>query len=471
MVRTRFAPSPTGFMHIGGVRTALYAYLIAKQHDGKFILRIEDTDQSRFVEGAIDVIYSSLRELGLIWDEGPDVGGDYGPYIQSERKDSYMDYALKLIEEGKAYYCFCSDEDKVVEEGQVYRYDRKCRDIELAEAKKRAENEEFVIRFKMPLEGNITFTDAVYGEITVESDELEDLIMIKSDGMPTYNFANIIDDYEMGISHIVRGNEYVSSTPKYIQIYNALGFEVPEFIHLPIIKKEAGSDKKLSKRDNDATVDSLKNNGYLNKAIINMLALTGWSPGGEQELFTLEELVKEFNVEGISKGNAIFDTEKLKWMNNHYIKELSEEETFEFFKPFLAEAYDLSNVSDEWVTELAMLYRDRISYGREIIAETEVFFKESIELGTEEAEFIAQDGVNELYVELAKNFSELEDFSVENINATIKTSGKAVGSKGKMLFMPTRIAITGEMHGPDLVKSIFLLGQDTVVSRLSSQIK
>lgn len=472
-VRTRFAPSPTGFMHIGGVRTALYAYLIAKQHNGKFILRIEDTDQQRYVEGAVDIIYASLRDLGLIWDEGPDVGGPYAPYIQSERKDDYIKYAVQLVREGKAYYCFCDEErleglkKRDEELGVPYKYDGACRNISLAEAEQRIKNgENHVIRFKMPKEGTTTFYDHVYGEVSVDNVELEDLVMIKSDGMATYNFANIIDDHGMAISHIVRGNEYVSSTPKYILIYKAFGWNVPEFVHLPIIKKTADSDKKLSKRDGDATIESLKEKGYLNEAIINMLALTGWSPGSEQELFTLEELVKIFDAKRISKGNAIFDVTKLNWINSQYLKNLSVDELMKLTMPHLREAYDLSNKSDEWIKELIALYKDQISYGKEIVSATELFFKENLALDEECSNWMMQDEVNKVIEVFTGQIEKISDWSIQNIMQAINDTKDISGIKGKLLYMTIRIKISGQMHGPELPNTIYLLGKEKVVKRL-----
>jgi|LSQX01.2.fsa_nt_gb glutamyl-tRNA synthetase len=472
-VRTRFAPSPTGFMHIGGVRTALYAYLIAKQNNGKFILRIEDTDQARQVEGATEVIYSTLKDLGLNWDEGPDIGGPVGPYIQSERKGRYLEYAEKLVSEGKAYYCFCSENrleelKKMAELSKIaYRYDGHCRSISLGEAKKRvASGEKHVVRFKMPVEGTTVFEDKVYGTIVVNNNELEDLIMIKSDGMPTYNFANIIDDYEMGISHVIRGNEYVSSTPKYVLMYQALNFEVPEFIHLPVIKKNKDSDKKLSKRDGDATVDILKAKGYLNEAIINMLALTGWSYGGEQEIFSLEELIKVFNVDGIGKGNAIFDTGKLNWLNAHYIKQLSKEELYNFLYPFVTSTYDISNKSKEWLDELFVLFQKQLAYGMEIIPLSAMFFNDKVEIDDEAKTFMEQDGINNTLEVFKKHITSITNWSIENIVSAINATKDEGIAKGKMLYMPIRIKLTGEMHGPELPNTIYLLGREKVLKRL-----
>lgn len=474
-VRTRFAPSPTGFMHIGGVRTALYAYLIAKKHDGKFILRIEDTDQNRFVEGAIDVIYSTLKDLGLNWDEGPDVGGPVGPYIQSERKANYLNYAKQLIDEGKAYYCFCNEEkldlDRAEAErnGIPYKYDGTCRDLPKEDAEKRMANgEKAVIRFKMPKEGTVSFEDKVYGRITVEAEELEDLIMIKSDLMPTYNFANIIDDTEMKISHVVRGNEYVSSTPKYVLMYQALGFDVPEFIHLPVIKKNKDSDKKLSKRDGDATVEVLKGKGYLNKSIINMLALTGWSSKDNKEIFTLEELVEAFDVDGIGKGNAIFDTEKLNWLNNHYIRELSKEEYSDFIYPFVEKAYDISMKDRTWVNDVVSLYQEQLRYGEEIKELISLFFEEEISMNEECIEFMKEESISNTLKVFREEVLALNDWNPELIMGAIQSTKEKANVKGKLLFMPIRIQVTGQMHGPELPNTLYLLGKEKILRRLES---
>lgn len=473
-VRTRFAPSPTGFMHIGGVRTALYAYLIAKQSDGKFILRIEDTDQTRYVEGATEVIYSTLRDLGLNWDEGPDIGGPVGPYVQSERKGRYIDYAKQMVNDGKAYYCFCK-EDRLEELKSMaelshfaYKYDGHCRQISLDEALKRVEaGEEYVIRFRMPNDGTTVFEDKVYGTIVVNNDELEDLIMIKSDGMPTYNFANIIDDHEMGITHVIRGNEYVSSTPKYVLMYQALGFEVPEFIHLPVIKKNKDSDKKLSKRDGDATVDALKARGYLNPAIINMLALTGWSYGKGQEIFSLEELIKVFSVEGIGKGNAIFDTEKLNWLNSHYLKLLSTTALYDLLYPFISKKYDLNDKSREWINELFSLFQNQLSYGEEIIDLASIFFDTNYTAEGEAASFMNEEGINNTIDIFKKEIESINEWNVENITSVINNTKEKALVKGKMLYMPIRIKLTGKMHGPELPNVIYLLGREKVVDRLT----
>ena len=467
-VRTRFAPSPTGFMHIGGVRTALFAYVIAKQNEGNFILRIEDTDQQRYVEGAVEVIYKTLKDLELNWDEGPDIGGEFGPYVQSERKANYLKYAEKLVEENKAYYCFCNEErlvdlKKDCELRKVpYKYDRHCRSLSLEDAKKRiSNNEKYVIRFKMPMDGNISFEDMVYGNIVVNNNELEDLILIKSDLMPTYNFANIIDDHEMNITHIVRGNEYVSSTPKYVLIYKTLNWDVPNFIHLPVIKKNTYSDKKLSKRDSDATIEDLKSKGYLNKSIINMLALTGFSPLDNVELFSLQELIEKFDIKRINKVNAIFDVDKLNYINSCYIKELNEDEYLKFIMPFFK-----NDKSYEWLKEIALLYKNSLSYGSQILEFSSMFFEEKVNLDSECIEFLNQENVDLVLNTFKSEISLINDWTIENINNAINNVKEKTNIKGKMLFMPIRIKVSGYMHGPELPNTIHLIGKEKVLNRL-----
>lgn len=342
-VRTRFAPSPTGYMHIGNLRTALYEYLIAKKNGGKFILRIEDTDQDRLVEGAEEVIYKTLKTAGLKHDEGPDIGGACGPYIQSQRKSSYMEYAKKLIDLGGAYHCFCTKErlaalkDENEKEGRQYKYDRHCLRLSPEEtAQKLAKGEPFVIRQKMPDTGSTSFDDAVYGTITVENSELEDQVLIKSDGLPTYNFANVIDDHLMGITHVVRGNEYLSSTPKYNLLYQAYGWEIPVYVHVSTIITPEG--RKMSKRHGDPSFEDLIEKGYLVDAVINYVALLGWSPGTTQEIFSLGELEQTFDIHGISKSPAVFDIVKLNWMNGEYIRRMTPEQFHETARPYYSQA-------------------------------------------------------------------------------------------------------------------------------------
>ncbi|MBQ4088001.1 MAG: glutamate--tRNA ligase [Clostridia bacterium] len=340
---TRFAPSPTGFMHIGNLRTALYSYLLSKSKDGKFILRIEDTDQVRLVEGATDVIIKTLEMTGIDYDEGPGVGGDHGPYIQSERLPIYKEYAEKLVESGHAYYCFCTAErlESLKDENGIGGYDGHCRDLSKEEIEKNlAAGIPYVIRQKMPLEGSTSYTDMVYGEVTIENAELRDQIMIKADGYPTYNFCHVVDDYLMGVTHVVRGNEYLTSTPKYCLLYDAFGWERPTYVHLPLLmgKDDEGNVSKLSKRHGAVSFQDLVNNGYLPEAIVNYIALLGWSPKDtNEEFFTMDELKKVFSMEGLSKSPAVFDYEKLRWFNSEYIKKLPEESYEEKALPILTE--------------------------------------------------------------------------------------------------------------------------------------
>ena len=342
-VRTRFAPSPTGYMHIGNLRTALFEYLIAKHEDGDFILRIEDTDQERLVEGAVDIIYDTMKAVGLNHDEGPDIGGDFGPYVQSERLSMYKGYADQLVELGGAHYCFCSEEEieaqrKEAESlGISFKYDDPCKHISIEEDRKRiSDGEKYVVRQTIKANGETYFDDEVYGRIEVDNATLDESVLLKSDGFPTYNFANIIDDHQMQISHVVRGNEYLSSTPKYNLIYQAYGWDIPTYVHVPPVMKD--EQHKLSKRNGDASFQDLVKKGYLPEAILNYIALLGWAPESEQEIYSLEELIKVFDIKRISKSPAIFDIDKLTWMNGMYLRAMSEEKFYETVKPYIEEA-------------------------------------------------------------------------------------------------------------------------------------
>ena len=342
-IRTRFAPSPTGYMHVGNLRTALYAYLLAKHDGGDFILRIEDTDQGRYVEGAVDLIYKALKDTGLKHDEGPDIGGPYGPYIQSERRALYKEYAEKLVELGGAYYCFCDKErlDSVREAQEAAKlppkYDGHCRSLSKEEVEEKLRSGiPYVIRQKIPKTGTTTFHDEVFGDITAPNDTLDDNILLKSDGLPTYNFANVIDDHLMHITHVIRGSEYLSSTPKYNLLYEAFGWEIPKYVHCSPVMKEAG--KKLSKREGDASYEDFLAKGYLKEAILNYICLLGWNPGDDREIMSLEEMVEAFSVKGISKSPAIFDVEKLNWMNGEYIRKLTLEEFNKEAEPYYKQA-------------------------------------------------------------------------------------------------------------------------------------
>lgn len=384
VTRTRFAPSPTGYMHIGNLRTALYEYLIARSQGGQFILRIEDTDQERFVEGSMDVIYKTLEMTGISYDEGPGVGGDFGPYIQSERRGIYLEYAKQLVEKKAAYYCFCTKErleslktdDGAL--GSSFNYDRHCLTLSQEEIEKNlAEGKPYVIRQLVPREGKTTFHDVVYGDITVDNETLDDQILIKSDGLPTYNFANVVDDHLMHITHVVRGNEYLSSTPKYNILYQAFGWDIPTYVHVPSVMKDA--QHKLSKRNGDASFQDLIEKGYLAEAILNYIALLGWSPGGTREFFTLKELEENFTIEGLSKSPSIFDIEKLKWMNAEYIRKASPENFQKMAKPYMEKALGEESALD--FGKIAALIQQRTEILTDIPEKID-FFKELPEYDT-----------------------------------------------------------------------------------------
>lgn len=470
-VRTRFAPSPTGYMHIGNLRTALYEYLIAKHDGGDFILRIEDTDQEREVAGAVDMIYDVMNKTGLVYDEGPDRPGNVGPYIQSKRLSIYKEYADRLVELGGAHYCFCDEEtiNKAREESENEElgYIDPCKNLSLEEARQRIANgEKYVVRQTIPSTGITSFEDEVYGHIEVENAGLAEGVLLKSDGYPTYNFANIVDDHLMNITHVVRGNEYLSSTPKYNLIYQAFGWDVPTYIHCPPVMKD--EKHKLSKRNGDASYQDLVKKGFLNEAILNYIALLGWSPEGEKEIFTLDELVKEFDIKRISKSGAIFDMNKLKWINSQYMKKLSTEELVELCKPFLEETYDLSDKDEQWIASLVEVHKDHISYGEEIVEQVKLFFEDEISLNEEAKEFMKDETIPHTLEVFKAKLAEVpeENFTQENIFACIKATQKEAKVRGKMLYMPLRIATTGIMHGPDLAASIMLLGKNKVLERL-----
>ena len=443
-VRTRFAPSPTGFMHLGGLRTALYAFLYAKHNGGDFILRIEDTDRERFVDGALEVIYSSLLSSGLKYDEGPDVGGEFGPYTQSERKPLYMDYAKKLIELGGAYYCFCSKErlESLTDENGNRKYDKHCLKISKEEAEERIKKgESFVIRQNIPLEGKSSYEDLIYGTIEVDYSELEDNVLIKSDGMPTYNFANVIDDHLMGITHVIRGTEYLSSTPKYNLMYDAFGWERPIYIHLPTIMKDA--TRKLSKRYGDANFDDFISKGYIEEAIINYVALLGWCPKNNAEKMTLSEMIELFDLTGISKSPSIFDEVKLKWLNGEYLKAMSDEEFLVKAKPFF-EKTKLIGKCD--IAKVAKLIKSRIEILSDIeektafLVEVKPFDNVLYENKKQKTDATLAKSV---LPEVLNVLKETTDFTNDNLFATLSSLSEKLQIKSRQLFYVLRIALTG----------------------------
>ncbi len=471
MVRTRFAPSPTGFMHLGNLRSALYTYLYAKKHNGKFILRIEDTDQSRYVEGAVDVIYNTLRDIGMLWDEGPDVGGDYGPYVQSERKNMYRPYAEQLVKSGKAYYCFCTNEEldarreEASAKGEVWKYDKHCLHLSPEEVQKRiAAGEPHVIRQNVPLTGEASFDDVLYGHIAVDCAELDDMVLIKADGMPTYNFANVIDDHTMAITHVMRGNEYLASTPKYNLLYEAFGWEKPVYIHMTPIMRDA--NHKLSKRDGDAYYEDYLKKGYLKEAIINYVALLGWNPGDEREFFTLDELKEAFDVTGMSKSPAIFDVNKLTWMNAEYVRRLTPEEFTRHAMPY----YEQAGVGQMDKDILCRILQPR----------TEIFTQipEVVDFLVTLPEYDAELFTNKKSKTDSVVSAEVLDFVIPALEAlpewtesalheTLLGMAEARGMKNGTLLWPVRISLAGKMVTPGgAIEIASLLGREESLRRL-----
>lgn len=471
-VRTRYAPSPTGSMHVGNLRTALYEYLVAKSQGGTFVLRIEDTDRERYVEGAVDIIYNTLKSAGISHDEGPDVGGDFGPYVQSERKDMYLPYAQQLIDEGKAYRCFCTKErlEKLQEDSVGGGYDRHCRDIPKEESDRlAAQGVPFVIRQKMPLEGSTTFEDAVYGSITVENSELQDQILIKTDGYPTYNFANVIDDHTMGITHVVRGSEYLSSTPKYNLLYEAFGWEIPTYIHLPLImgKDEDGNVSKLSKRHGSTSFEDLVKEGYLPQAIINYIALLGWCPKDNQEIFSMDELIGVFSVDGISKSPAIFDYDKLEWMNGEYIKNMTLDEFAAVAEPYLKqciknESIDLKKVAailQQRVTRLTQI-PDMVSFfDVQPEYEKELFVNKKSKTNLENSPVVLQMVIDKLKT--------LESWDHDSIHDCLINLAQEQGLKNGTVMWPARIAVSGKTVTPGgAIEILDILGREEAIGRM-----
>lgn len=463
-VRTRFAPSPTGYLHIGGLRTALYAYLYAKKNGGKFILRIEDTDLERYVDGAVEVIYSTMREAGLIWDEGPDVGGEYGPYIQTERKDIYLKYARQLVEQGDAYYCFCTKERlaKMHEDGAT-KYDKHCLSLSREEVERRiAAGEPYVIRQNIPETGSTTYHDMVFGDITVENKELEDNVLIKSDGMPTYNFANVIDDHLMRISHVIRGVEYLSSTPKYNLLYKAFGWELPQYMHLQPIMRDA--THKLSKRHGDASYDDFIKKGYLKDAILNYIALLGWSPKNDREKFTLGEMVEMFSVEGLSKSASIFDEAKMRWLNSCYVKELSPEDYYAHALPFMEKLDYLKGYDLRYLATLLQGRTEIFSDVEKLTAFLTEFDGFDLDLFVNQKwktdRDLAKKMIPDLMGLVRDDFDNLHD-------ALVAYAEKSGYKKGQVLWV-FRIAITGAAATPGgATEMATLLGKEKVAARLA----
>lgn len=472
-VRTRFAPSPTGYLHIGGLRTALYGYLFAKQRGGDFILRIEDTDTNRYVDGSVQIIYDTLRDSGIMYDEGPDVGGDFGPYIQSERKNIYTEYAKLLVEKGGAYYCFCTPERIAGlkdEEGNV-RYDKHCLKLSKKEIEEKiARGEPYVIRQNVPLEGTGTYHDLVYGDISVDYKDIEDGILIKSDGMPTYNFANVIDDHLMGITHVIRGTEYLSSTPKYNLMYDAFGWERPVYIHLPPIMKDA--QHKLSKRNGDAGYEDFVNKGYVKEAIVNYIALLGWSPKTNAEKMSLSELIENFSLEGINKSPAIFDEAKMKWLSGEYIKEMTDEEFKKLALPFLKKSAAFGKFDQD---KLLKLVKPRVQIMSEIPEKLDFItdFKEyDLELFANEKQKTSIELAKEILPKIKERLSSLAEFTNSVLFETLVALSAELGIKKQALLWIARIAITGKSATAGGATEIAeVLGKEKTLRRLDFSIE
>ncbi len=474
-VRTRFAPSPTGRMHVGNLRTALYEYLIAKHEGGDFLLRIEDTDQERFVEGATEIIYNTLKKTGLVHDEGPDKDGGYGPYVQSERQASgiYLQYAKELIEKGEAYYCFCTKErlatlKSVVseeEEKEIIKYDKHCLHLSKEEIEANlAAGIPYVIRQNIPMEGTTTFTDAIYGEITVDNAELDDMILIKSDGYPTYNFANVVDDHLMDITHVVRGNEYLSSTPKYTRLYHAFGWEEPIYVHCPLITNE--EHKKLSKRSGHSSFEDLLEQGFVTEAIVNFIALLGWSSGTNEELFTLDELIKEFDYTHINKSPAVFDMAKLRWMNGEYIKNMDSEKYYKLILPHVKEVvhkdYDLKKIADLIKSRMETLLdaKDMIDFFEELPDyDTAMYTHKKMKTDSEIS--------LQVLIEQLPLLEALEDYSVGGIEKVIMGYISEKGIKNGTGLWPLRTAVSGKQSTPGGAYEIMnIIGKEESLRRI-----
>ena len=476
-VRTRFAPSPTGYMHIGNLRTALFTYLIAKKSDGKFILRIEDTDQERYVEGAVDVIYNTLKACGLNWDEGPDVGGPVGPYIQSERMGMFKEYAEKLVESGHAYYCFC-DKERLEEVRKIQvasrispMYDRHCRNLSKEEIDEKLKaGIPYVIRQKVPTEGTTTFHDEIYGDITVENSTLDDQILIKTDGMPTYNFANVVDDHLMGITHVVRGNEYLASSPKYNLLYEAFGWTPPKYIHVEHIMKNA--TEKLSKRNGDASFNDLIEKGFMTEAVVNYIALLGWAPKGENEIFTIEELINEFSIDGLSKSPAIFDPVKLKAINGAYIRKLDKADFMEKALPYIKqtvkrEDIDFSLLSEvlQPRTEIFTDIPEQVDFIDNLPEYDIAMYCHKKMKTNEETSLVALKEA----LPVLENISE---WTVDNIHEALFGLVEKLGVKNGYILWPVRTAVSGKQFTPGgAVEMCYILGKEDTLARIKKGIE
>lgn len=475
-VRVRYAPSPTGYLHIGNARTALFNYLFTKNLNGKMIIRIEDTDTERNIEGGEKSQLDNLKWLGIKWDESIDLGGEYAPYNQLARHESglYQPFIDQLLEQGDAYKCYCSSEELDAaaqaqkDNGEIPKYNGKCRNLSKEQiAAYEQEGRDYTIRFKVPADTEYRWNDIVKGEVVFNSNDVSgDFNIVKRNGIPTYNFVVVLDDHLMKISHVLRGEDHISNTPKQLMIYRALGFEEPIFGHMTLIVNEAG--KKLSKRDTSIIqfIEDYQKLGYLPEAMFNFITLLGWSPVGEEEIYSHDQFIEMFDAKRLSKSAAKFDVNKLTWINNQYIKEMEEEKYLTFIKPFINEIDGANNYSEEGLNKIALLYKDQISYGAEIKEVSGLFFDQERTMDTQMIEFVNQDGVKETLTYFKTEFSNLDEVTVETIKKLMKETTKATGAKGKMLFMPIRIATTLQMHGPELPVSLTILSKEQVINNI-----
>lgn len=476
-VRVRYAPSPTGHLHIGNARTALFNYLFARSQNGSFIIRVEDTDQKRNVEGGETSQLKYLKWLGIDWDESIDKDGGYGPYRQMERLEIYERYARDLLDRGLAYKCYCTqeelekDREDQLRRGIAPKYSGKCRHLTDSErAAYEAEGREPSIRFKVPEGKTYTFDDIVKGNVSFESDGIGDFVIIKKDGIPTYNFAVAIDDHLMEISHVLRGDDHISNTPKQLMVYEAFDWQPPIFGHMTLIVNE--NHKKLSKRDESIVqfIEQYEALGFLPESLFNFIALLGWSPKGEEELFTRDEFIDMFDPARLSNSPAVFDMGKLKWMNNQYIKQASLDRVVDLALPHLVEAgklpSDMTTDERKWARELIALYQEQLAYGAEIVELTDLFFRSTVTYNEEALDILQQEQVPEVLTTLNHQLEKLENYEPKAIFQAVKAVQKETGNKGKKLFMPIRVAATGQMHGPELPKTLYLLGKDVVMKRL-----
>lgn len=470
-VRTRYAPSPTGYIHIGNLRSALYEYLIARVHGGKFVLRIEDTDQERLVDGAVDVIYRTLKICGMRHDEGPDIGGPYAPYVQSERKNTYLPYAKQLVQTGHAYYCFCTKERldalraECEAQGRTFQYDRHCLSLSQEEIDARIQaGEPYVIRQKMPKEGTTTFHDLVYGDITVENTELEDQILIKSDGFPTYNFANVVDDHLMAITHVVRGSEYLSSAPKYNLLYQAFGWEVPTYVHLPLIVKPDGS--KISKRKGDATFEDLLHDGYLVEAIVNYLALLGWSPETNQEIFSLSELEKVFSIDRISKSPSVFDMVKLRWFNAEYIRAMTPEAFHDLALPWIRKGIQ-ADLPTQPIARMLQPRTEVLSEIPEKLAFLNTLEDYDLEIYVHKKMKTTLENSLESLLAAVPVLENVQDWTEESLHSALMNLITELGIKNGQMLWPIRTAVSGWAVTPGgAIEIAEILGKDETLRRI-----